>query len=400
MSVNGALKPPFRILMVTPHLPPEWAANAILPIQLGSVLNSFGAECRFLSHSSQGQRGVLADAHYAPRRGRGRWSRMKIGAVIAAIRIAICALPLIKSSDVIHLHGNGLIVEIADWLATRFRKPTVLTLYGTDVWHHDVTRHRRFGAVVRNAKSRVFYSEALREFADSLKLAPYPSDVIYAPVASTFKAFGMDRRAVFRRELGLDRSAVLLTVKRLHPVAGHEDLLRAMPTICAVHKNVRLLVVGEGESRAALEALTRELELTDHVQFLGGISNEDLYRYYASADLFVLPSRLESWGTVMLEALACGTPVVTTKTAGGKEISNLFPEDVRVTAVDSPDDLATAVRIELEAHRRVSQDVQTRLQARFSIEACARNYHAIYRQVISERADRDLLRSIGISGES
>ena len=73
----------------------------------------------------------------------------------------------------------------------------------------------------------------------------------------------MERRAVFRRELGLDRSVVLLTVKRLHPVAGHEDLLRAMPTICAAHKNVRLLVVGEGESRAALEALTRELELTD-----------------------------------------------------------------------------------------------------------------------------------------
>ena len=71
-----------------------------------------------------------------------------------------------------------------------------------------------------------------------------------------------------------------------------------------------------------------------------------------------------------------------------------------MTAVDSPDDLATAVRLELEAHRRVSQDVQTRLQARFSIEACARNYHAIYRQVISERADRDLLRSVGISGES
>ena len=100
MSVNGALKPPLRILMVTPHLPPEWAANAILPVQLGSVLNSFGAECRFLAHSSPGKRGVLANAYYAPRRGRGRWSRMKIGAVIAAIRIAICALPLIKSSDV------------------------------------------------------------------------------------------------------------------------------------------------------------------------------------------------------------------------------------------------------------------------------------------------------------
>ena len=115
----------------------------------------------------------------------------------------------------------------------------------------------------------------------------------------------MERRSTFRKELGLDQSVVLLTVKRLHPVAGHEDLLRAMPVICSTHKNVRLLIIGEGESRAALEALTKQLNLTDSIQFLGGISNEDLYRYYVSADLFVLPSRLESWGTVMLEALAC-----------------------------------------------------------------------------------------------
>ena len=82
----------------------------------------------------------------------------------------------------------------------------------------------------------------------------------------------------------------------------------------------------------------------------------------------------------MLEALACGTPVVTTQTAGGQEIAQLFPADVRVAAVDSPADLARAVRTELETHRRVSRDVQ----ARFSIEACARNYHSIYCQVIAD----------------
>ena len=380
MPANGDLSSPLRVLMVTPHLPPEWAANAILPVQLGSALDSFRTECRFLAHASRDQRSGVEHTYYVPRRGRGRWWRTKIGALIAAVRIAMCALPLIKSSDVIHLHGNGLIVEIADWLASRLRKPRVLTLYGTDVWHHDETRHWRFGSVVRNASSRVFYSEALREFADNLGLAPEPSAVIYAPVASTFRSFEMERRSTFRKELGLDQSVVLLTVKRLHPVAGHEDLLRAMPVICSTHKNVRLLIIGEGESRAALEALTKELNLTESIQFLGGISNEDLYRYYVSADLFVLPSRLESWGTVMLEALACGTPVVTTQTAGGQEIAQLFPADVRVAAVDSPADLARAVRIELETYRRVSQDVQ----ARFSIEACARNYHSIYCQVIAD----------------
>jgi len=77
--------------------------------------------------------------------------------------------------------------------------------------------------------------------------------------------------------------------------------------------------------------------------------------------------------------------VVTTETAGGQEVARLFPEDVRVTAVDSPDDLAAAVAFELGACRRVSRNVHPRLQTRFSIEACARNYHAIYRQVLAGR---------------
>ncbi len=55
-----------------------------------------------------------------------------------------------------------------------------------------------------------------------------------------------------------------------------------------------------------------------------------IWKYYAAADLFVLPSEVESWGTVMLESMACGTRVVTTDTVGGLEVRENFPDDVIV----------------------------------------------------------------------
>ena len=369
---------PLRVTMVTPHLPPTQAANALLPVVIASALDSVEIQARFITHPPA----EVPEVCYVSQRGRGLWARTPMGGVTAAIRIALLVVTQIAASDVVHLHGNGLLVEVANWLAVRFGKPRVITLYGTDIWHHDPVRHRQFGQVVRQATTRVFYSQGLLDFArDQLDLAVDPSEVIHAPVAPSFHEPSVDERRTLRAELGLHASLVLLTVKRLHPVAGYEDLLRAMPAICVRHPDVQLLIVGEGESRFALETLARELQLSDHIQFLGSIPNGELWRYYASADLFVLPSRLESWGTVMLEALACGTPVVATDTAGGCEVAANFPDDVQLTLRENPEVLASTVIAAAESRRQTSQATQSRLLSEFGVEACAAHYATVYRSV-------------------
>ena len=60
----------------------------------------------------------------------------------------------VKSADVVHLHGNGLIIEVGQRLARRYGKPYIITLYGTDIWHHDPAKHARFAGVVRGARCR------------------------------------------------------------------------------------------------------------------------------------------------------------------------------------------------------------------------------------------------------
>ena len=375
-----------RVCMVTPHLPPEQAAVALLPVTLGDALSASDVVTSYVSHpSAAGTAAPGRDITYVSRRGSDRISRSKLGAVAAGARMIAGARRAIAESDVVHLHSNGLLIEAAAWLAVRFRKPYVMTLYGTDVSAHDRTRNARYGRVVRDAAARVFYSRGLLDHASELGLARDPSSVIYAPVGRDFRAVDDQARAALRRQLGADDRRVLLTVKHLRPVGGHDTLLKAMPAILREHRDAMLWLAGDGDLRPMLEATCRDLGITPHVRFLGRLSNDIVWKYYAAADLFVLPSHVESWGTVMLESMACGTPVVATDTVGGLEVRENFPDDVTVVPRADVDLLAGAVSGALTRPHRVTPSALQRVQNRFTVEACAAQYLEVYRQAMSKR---------------
>lgn len=375
-----------RVCMVTPHLPPEQAAVALLPVVLGDALSESGVTTSYVSHpSSAGAAAPGRDITYVARRGRSSVSRSKLGAVAAGARMIVRARSAIAHSDVIHLHSNGLLIEAAAWLAKRFGRPYVVTLYGTDVSAHDPVRNARYGTLVREASARVFYSRGLLEHASKLGLAPHPSSVIYAPVSPDFHDVDEHARAALRHELGVGDRRVLLTVKNLRQVGGHDTLLRAMPAVLRAHSDVMLLLAGDGELRPALESTCRSLGIEPAVRFLGRLSNDKLWKYYAAADLFVLPSHVESWGTVMLESMACGTPVVATDTVGGVEVRENFPDDVTVVPRTDVERLAEAVSRSLDRPRRVTPSTLQRVRRGFTIVACAARYLDVYREALSSR---------------
>jgi glycosyltransferase involved in cell wall biosynthesis len=373
--------------MVSPHLPPEQAAVALLPVMLGDTLSASGVTTSYVSHPSNA--GAIAhgrDVTYVARRGRDGVSRSKLGAVAAGSRMIVRAKSAIAASDLVHLHSNGLLIEVGAWLARRFGKPYIVTLYGTDVSAHEPSRNARYGRVVRDASARVFYSRGLLAQASRFGLAPDPSSVIYAPVSGDFRVAHEDARGALRRELGAGVGPVLLTVKHLRPVCGHETLLSAMPEIVRAHPNVMLWLAGDGDLRPTLELMARDLGVASHVRFLGRVANDSLWKYYAAADLFVLPSDVESWGTVMLEAMACGTPVVTTDTVGGLEVRENFPDDVRVVPRAAPEQLAVGVSEALVQPRRVSPATLAHVKRDFTVDACAAKYLAVYERVLSSLA--------------
>jgi glycosyltransferase involved in cell wall biosynthesis len=307
-----------------------------------------------------------------------------IGAAITAGRIAFAIRRAIASSELIHLHSNGLIVETAAYLARALRKPYLITLYGSEVWHHSPAQNRRYGNIVRTASHRVFYSQALLEFARPLGLAPEPSSVIYAPVAGSLHAESETRRHKLRRSLDIQAGPLLLTVKRLHPVAGYGDLLDALPVIVARHPGARLLIAGEGELQPYLENRISALGMHRHVRLLGRVSNDDLQPYYAASDLFILASRLESWGSVMLEALRCGTPVLASDTPGASEVRSLFKDDVSLFPVGDSAALSRAALDCLAHPKRVGPESRSLLADRFSTGRCMRQYLAAYRRALAD----------------
>ena len=106
---------------------------------------------------------------------------------------------------------------------------------------------------------------------------------------------------------------IMLTVSRLcstESYRGYDKVLEALPVIRQSIPNVHYLIVGKGDDRSRLEQYIAQLNLQDCVTLAGFVSDEKLCDYYNLCDLFVMPSKLEGFGIVYLEALACGKPAL------------------------------------------------------------------------------------------
>ena len=112
----------------------------------------------------------------------------------------------------------------------------------------------------------------------------------------------------------------IICVGRLSPEKGQAGLLRSFATLRPRHPELRLRLVGDGPDRASLEALAKELGLSDAVVFTGRLPEEDTLAEIAHADLLVLPSFMEGLPIVLMEAMAAGIPVIASRVAGIPEL--------------------------------------------------------------------------------
>lgn len=377
-----------RICHVTPHLPPYQSANALLPVHLGRGSRAGGDDATFISHPprSSGAADLPGGVTWIPWRDRSpaSWPVRKLRSVLQAARIARQASPAVRAADIVHLHSNGLLIEIAAWLARRYRKPTVLTLYGTEIWHY---RRRRpidlFTRAYDHAEQVTFYSERLRERAAELGLWQDHAQVIYPPVAVAFAWNTPEARRQARAALGFGEEPILLNVKRLHPLAGQHFAIEAMTDILRAHPKTRLILCGAGALQADLEALARGRGLAEHVLFAGLVDNRALATYYAAADLFLLPSLLEAAPTVALEALASGTPVLSTDNPGGLELKELFDDDVTIVPREDANAIARAVSAFLSDERRTSEATRERIERDLRPAEVYRRFRALYARLLN-----------------
>jgi glycosyltransferase involved in cell wall biosynthesis len=289
------------------------------------------------------------------------------------------AAALIREAAVVHVHSSTWMNQVAARMAVRLKRRYVLTHYGTEIWHHDGKdpRFRRFN---RAAHHVAFYSQALLERARELQVPLRAASVVYPPVAPEFRPLAEDARAAVRRAHAPEGGALLLNVKRLHPLADQATLLEAVALVRREVPGARLLVAGAGEEEPALRARAAALGLEAAVSFLGLVPNAEVARLQAAADVFVLSSVLEATPTVALEALACGTPVISTDNPGGVELHAVFGDDVAVVPRQDPPALARAIVEFLAAPRRARPQTAARLEERFRLSGVVERYLALYQE--------------------
>jgi phosphatidylinositol alpha-1,6-mannosyltransferase len=145
--------------------------------------------------------------------------------------------------------------------------------------------------------------------------------ITVVPNATSPDVFYPDPAPALRKRLGAEDRSLVLSAGRLVPKKGFDTALRAIDRVRTEIPDVLLLIAGEGPERSFLKRLVRDLELEDHVHFLGGISQDALRHYYSEADVFLMAGRetagdVEGFGLVYLEANACGTPVVGARVGG------------------------------------------------------------------------------------
>jgi teichuronic acid biosynthesis glycosyltransferase TuaC len=239
--------------------------------------------------------------------------------------------------DAHYFYPDGVAAAL---LGRSLRRPVVITARGTDI--NLISRYRMARRWIRWAAQRaagvVAVSEALRDRLIELGVPGSRIEVLRNGV--DLDLFAPRDRQAAREALGLNPGGPILTsVGWLVPRKGHDLAIRAT----ALLPEATLLIVGEGEEDVALRRLAQALGLAGRVRFLGSIPQKRLADVYNAADVLVLASIREGLPNVVLEALACGTPVVATAVWGTPEIV-AAPVAGRLVTDRTPETLARAIR--------------------------------------------------------
>ena len=269
--------------------------------------------------------------------------------------------------DAHYLYPDGV---AAVRLGQELGLPVVITARGSDT--SQLPRHalprRLIQDAIRRASALIAVSAGLKE--GLLALGAPPDKV-------TVLRNGVDLET-FRPPPGRapNMAPWLLSVGHLIPRKGHDLVIRALAQL----PDHRLVVVGDGPQREALRALAQRLGVTDRVRFAGPRPHAELRHFYGAADVMVLASEREGWANVLLESMACGTPVVASPAWGSREAVS-SPEAGLVLDKTTPETIAAAVR-RLLAGPPDRAAVRAHAE-RFGWEETTRGQLALFRQVLA-----------------
>ena len=262
-------------------------------------------------------------------------------------------------------------------LGERFGKPVTITARGTDI--NLIAQIGVPGKMIREAAGRaagvIAVSRALEGGLAGIGVNSDRITVLRNGV--DLDLFRPIDRAASRSKFALN-APTLLFVGNLVRLKGHDLVIRALRTL----PEVDLLIVGSGPEEVRLRGLARELGVSTRVRFMGPVPHEQLAELYSAADALVLASSREGWPNVLLEAMACGTPVIASNVGGIPEIV-ATPEAGVLMRERSAEGIADAVRALLS--HPPDRPATRRYAERFSWDATTEGQLRLFGSILADR---------------
>lgn len=295
--------------------------------------------------------------------------------------------------DVISSHWiipNGFLAALVSKVSG---VPFTTTIPGSDVYLAGKNPLFSWMAVfaAKNADWVISDSRHYLQQLYELGFKPKKDTVIrYGVNTKKFKPTGKDKGIL--KKLGLQVSTpAIVAVGRMVAKKGFVYLIEAIPKVLQKVPEAKLVLVGDGDERKKLEKRTRELEISDSVIFAGTISYDELAKYYNLADVFVMPSIRDEGGNIdaspvaMMEAMACGTPVVATRFSGSSDLVEAGKTGYLVKDKDSAAIADSIVRLLFKKNKKQTQrDVRKIAVRNFSTKSVATRYIEIFRKVSAD----------------
>jgi len=299
----------------------------------------------------------------------------------------------IRHFDIVHLHEHRTFQNIVvHHYAKKYGVPYVLQAHGTLPriiakkrlkWIYDVL----FGYELLRGASRVIALSRV-ETEQYRKMGVPEEKIEIIPNGIDLSEYSvLPPKGCFKKKFGIgNNEKIVLYLGRIHRIKGIDILVKAFTDVVEKLKDVRLVVVGPDDGYLSeLKALIKALKIENRVLITGPMYGEDKLEAYVDADVYVLPSRYETFPMGLLEAYACGKPVIASNLGGLKEL--LINETTGLSVEPrNPEELAKSILYLLNDHK-AAEEIGRRSKhfvKNFTIEKTVAQLEHLYKDTVDD----------------
>ncbi|MCD6018259.1 MAG: N-acetyl-alpha-D-glucosaminyl L-malate synthase [Bacteroidetes bacterium] len=366
---------------------PTFGGSGVVATELGIALADKGHKVHFITYSQPFRLNQFNENLFYHEVNVNDYPLFDYQPYESVLASKIVDVAIYERLDILHVHyaiPHASVAYLAQQIlkSRKIKLPYITTLHGTDITL--VGQDPSFEPVIffslNNSNAITSVSESLRK--DTLKTFKIANDIKVIPNFIKISDYESNSGSCHRENFAKPSEKILIHISNFRKVKRVEDVLRVFDV---VRKTIpcKLILVGDGPERPAIDKLCRELNTCSDIISVGKIANPK--EVLAIADIFILPSETESFGLSALEAMAMKVPVISTNTGGIPEL-NIHGKTGYMSKVGDYEDMAKNT-LELLADEKKFQQFRANAfeQAKnFDIDTVLPMYEQLYKEVIEK----------------